>query len=83
MYEDSSGRRVTFYAARNAGGDPAAQVGPQLGRDAAGAVAAGLELTEGGGLVGGVVRHQSCASSQRSASMAARQPVPAAVTAWR
>ncbi len=59
------------------------QLAPQIGADLrpyrARAIAGALELAEGLRRF----RHACCASSQRSASMAALQPLPAAVTAWR
>ncbi len=61
------------------GRQPAAQVGAHLLFYRARTVAGGLQRSEGLG----ASAHQSCASSQRSASIAALQPVPAAVTAWR
>ena len=63
-----------------AGGELAPQVGPHFGVDGPRPVAAALQFAEG---LGPNRRrgHQSWASSQRSASIAARQPVPAAVTA--
>ncbi len=64
---------------RFAGGQPGAQVVANLALDRARPVAAAPELADGTGSR----RHQSCSSSQRSASIAALQPLPAAVTAWR
>ena len=62
-----------------AGRKLAAQVGADLRAHGLGAVRSALELAQGSGLI----RHPCCASSQRSASIAALQPLPAAVTAWR
>ena len=70
---------------RAAVGEARAQVVADLVLDRARPVAGLAELAEGLDLGRGPGKlHQSCSSwSQRSASIAARQPVPAEVIAWR